>query len=157
VHGVAADVLEVQADLATMTGNVAQVFLDDDEWAKTLAASFRALRPGGWLVFETRRPERQAWLEWNREDSFSSVEIAGVGVVQSWHDVLDVSLPFVTFRGTIVFVDDGATLTSDSTLRFRSQDEIEASLEAAGFRVRDVREAPDRPGKEFVFLATSSQ
>jgi hypothetical protein len=64
-----------------------------------------------------------------------------------------VSLPFVTFRGTFAFHADGTTLTSDSTLRFRTRDEIVASLEVARFRVDEVREAPDRPGKEYVFLA----
>ena len=153
VHGVAADLPPIQSDLATMTGNVAQVFLEADEWAETLRAAHRVLEPGGWLVFEARRPEREAWLEWNREDSFSTLEIPGVGVVESWYEVIDVSLPFVTFRGTIVFGHDGTTLTSDSTLRFRSRDEIASSLEALGFRLDDVRDAPDRPGKEHVFLA----
>ena len=43
-------------------------------------------------------------------------------------------------------------ITSDSTLRFRDRGELEASLAAAGYRVLDVREAPDRPGREFVFI-----
>ena len=153
VQGVATDLPPIQADLATMTGNVAQVFLEEDEWSETLRAAHRVLKPGGRLVFEARRPEREAWLEWNREDSFSTLEIAGVGVVESWYDVVDVSLPLVTFRGTIVFEADGSKLTSDSTLRFRSREEIEASLLAASFRVGEVREAPDRPGDEYVFFA----
>jgi hypothetical protein len=105
-------------------------------------------------VFESRRPERAAWLEWNPVDSFQRAEIDGVGVVESWNEVLEVSMPYVTFCGTTVFHADGAVLTSESTLRFRGVDELTASLEAAGFRVADVREAPDRPGKEHVFLAT---
>ena len=153
VHGVATDLPPIRADLATMTGNVAQVFLEEDEWAETLRAAHRVLEPGGWLVFEARRPEREAWLEWNRAESFSTLEIPGVGVVESWYELVDVSLPFVTFRGTIVFQHDRTTLTSDSTLRFRSRDEIAASLQAVGFRIDDVRDAPDRPGKEHVFLA----
>ena len=40
-----------------------------------------------------------------------------------------------------------------STLRFRTRAEVEASLVAAGFAVADVRDAPDRPGRELVFLA----
>ena len=154
VHRVATDLPEMQVDLATMTGNVAQVFLEDDEWAETLVAVHRVLRPGGALVFESRRPERQAWLEWNPVDSYERVVAEGVGDVETWNEVVDVSLPFVTFRSTIVFHADGTTLTSRSTLRFRTADEIAASLEAANFRLDEVREAPDRQGKEHVFLAT---
>jgi len=153
IHGVAPDVLPHQADLVLMTGNVAQVFLDDSEWAGTLDAVRQMVRPDGWLLFETRRPERQGWLEWNPEDSYNETDIPGVGSVASWYEVLNVELPFVTFRGTIRFQHDGAELVSDSTLRFRSGDEIISSLRTCGFTVADIRDAPDRPGKEFVVLA----
>jgi hypothetical protein len=53
----------------------------------------------------------------------------------------------------LVFGADGAVLTSDSTLRFRGRDELANSLAAAGLVVDDVRDAPDRPGREFVFVA----
>jgi hypothetical protein len=53
-----------------------------------------------------------------------------------------------------MFASDGAVFTSsDSTLRFRSRDEDLASLAAAGFAVIDVRDTPDRPGLELVFVA----
>jgi hypothetical protein len=45
-------------------------------------------------------------------------------------------------------------LTSDSTLRFRSHDELTHSLLAAGLVADEVRDAPDRPGREFVFIAS---
>ena len=41
----------------------------------------------------------------------------------------------------------------DSTLRFRSRVELEASLASAGFELLEVRDAPDRPGAEWVFIA----
>ena len=44
-----------------MTGNVAQVFVSDEDWHTTLAAVREHLAPGGWFVFETRRPEVRAW------------------------------------------------------------------------------------------------
>ena len=66
-------------------------------------------------------------------------------------------LPLVSFRYTYTFLAGRsgrrAVLTSDSTLRFRGRDELESSLAAQGFRVLDVRDAPDRPGREFVFIA----
>ena len=81
-----------------MTGNVAQVFLTDAEWAATLRAAYAALRPGGHLVFETRDPAAKAWLEWNRERSYQRTVVAGVGPVLTWGDVLDVSGDLVSFR-----------------------------------------------------------
>ncbi len=154
LHGDATSLPAMQVDLATMTGNVAQVFITDDEWAATLQGVHAALRPGGRLVFETRDPARRAWLGWTREESFTRTEIPGVGTVQSWHELTDVSGELVTFRSVTVFEADDAVLTSDSTLRFRNRDEVTASLQAAGYELDEVRDAPDRPGREFVFVAS---
>ncbi|MEU9289175.1 class I SAM-dependent methyltransferase [Streptomyces sp. NPDC048275] len=143
----------LQVDLATMTANVAQAIVDPKIWQETLRRAYESLRPDGRLVFETRDPARRAWHEWNREDSYRVTEIPGVGAVESWVEVTDVSWPLVTFRWTYVFAADGQVLTSDSTLRFRERNEVESDLFAQGYVVDDVREAPDRPGREFVFLA----
>ena len=140
-------------DLVTMTGNVAQVFLAGHEWEATLAAARGALRDGGHLVFETRDPSYQAWREWNREATHRLVDVPDIGPVETWTDLVDVTLPFVSFRQTFVFASDGATYASDSTLRFRERAEVEGELEASGFSVEDVRDAPDRPGRELVFVA----
>ncbi|MFF9345602.1 class I SAM-dependent methyltransferase [Streptomyces sp. NPDC014734] len=143
----------LQVDLATMTANVAQAIVDPGSWQKTLQRAYEALRPGGHLVFETRDPARRAWEEWTREHSYRVTEIPGVGSVESWVQLIEVSQPLVTFRWTCVFAADGQVLTSESTLRFRERDEVETDLVAHGYVVQDVRDAPDRPGKEFVFLA----
>jgi SAM-dependent methyltransferase len=143
----------LQVDLATMTGNVAQDIVDPPTWHRTLRAVHEALRPGGRLVFETRDPARRAWEAWTREESYGVTEIPGVGSVESWVQVTEVCLPLVTFRWTYVFAVDGQVLTSDSTLRFREREEVERDLVTHGFVVEQVRDAPDRPGREFVFLA----
>lgn len=80
-------------------------------------------------------------------------EIQGVGAVESWVELTNVSGPKVTFRSTVVFGSDGEVLTSDSTLRFRERGEVEADLVAQGYVLDGVRDAPDRPGREFVFFA----
>ncbi|MFT4296780.1 MAG: class I SAM-dependent methyltransferase [Micropruina sp.] len=143
----------LQVDLATMTGNVAQVFLSDADWTATLAGIHRALRPGGRLVFESRDPARRVWQDWLRDWTPQRVEVAGVGVVESWGKVTRVAVPFVTFDGAVSF-PDGTVVPTSSTLRFREREELEASLAATGFRVDEVRDAPDRSGHEFVFVAT---
>lgn len=145
--------LDPRVDLAVMTGNVAQVFLTDQEWASTLTALRRVVRTGGHLVLETRRPEQQAWRGWNRAETHAHTRLDDGEVVETWCDLLTVELPHVTFRRTYVFSSDGAVLESHSTLRFRERSEVESALGQAGFEVSEVRDAPDRPGHEMVFVA----
>jgi SAM-dependent methyltransferase len=153
VVGHATTLPRLQVDLATMTGNVAQIFLTDEDWAATLRATNAAVRPAGRLVFETRDPANEAWRDWTRTRSFTRAAIPGVGNVETWEDLIEVTLPLVTFWSTIRLESTGQTLVSRSTLCFRAKDEIADSLRDAGFTVDEVRDAPDRPGREFVFVA----
>ena len=141
-------------DLVTMTANVAQVYLTDEEWRQTLLKVREVLNPEGRLVFETRNPAVHAWRDWNREHTYAQIELANGERVQGWAEVTDVQGPLVSFRWTYVFQSDGAVLTSDSTLWFRTLGEVTESLHEAGLREDDVRDAPDRPDREFVFIAT---
>ncbi|TWF83375.1 class I SAM-dependent methyltransferase [Streptomyces capillispiralis] len=162
IHGDATALPPLRVDLATMTANVAQAIADPDLWHGTLRGAHAALRPGGRLVFETRDPARRAWEEWTREKSYGRTRVPGVGTVEHWVEVTGVDGPLVTFRSTYVFAADAAdaadaagpeVLTSDSTLRFRERQEVEADLAGHGYVVEEVRDAPDRPGREFVFVA----
>ena len=74
------------------------------------------------------------------------------GWFTAWTQLTDVSPPFVSFHHIVRF-DGGDELLSDSTLRFRDRQEVAESLERAGFAVLEVRDAPDRPGLELVFVS----
>jgi len=153
IHGDATSLPPMQVDLATMTANVAQAIVDQAEWEGTLRGVRAALRPGGHLVFESRDPTYRAWEEWNRSASYRTTQIEGVGKVESWVEVTNIDGPLVSFRWTWVFDSDGEVLTSESTLRFRERDEVEATLVAQGYVLDEVRDAPDRPARELVYLA----
>lgn len=153
IKGDAASLPPMQVDLATMTGNVAQVFLTDEHWIATLDGLRGTLRPNGRLTFEVRDPAAQAWRNWNRDETYRRLDLPAGGGVETWQEILSVSPPTVTFRHIFHFASDHATLVSESTLRFRSPEEIESSLLRAGLAVEDVRGAADRPGLEFVFIA----
>jgi SAM-dependent methyltransferase len=153
IDGDATAVTSTDRDVAVLTGNAAQAIVDPEDWDRTLRAIWHCLRPGGRLIFETRVPAARAWETWTRDATYSAVDVEGVGLVTSWLEVTSIEWPLVTFGGTWTFASDGATLTSSSTLRFRERDEVEADLASAGFTLIDVRDAPDRPGKEYVFIA----
>ncbi|MGI8700453.1 MAG: class I SAM-dependent methyltransferase [Nocardioidaceae bacterium] len=148
---------DLQVDMATMTGNVAQAIVSDQDWSATLQGIRGALRPTGTLLFETRDPAQRAWTHWNREETYRQTAIPQVGTVTSWCELLKVSDELVSFRWTYVFAADAGVLTSDSTLRFRSRDLVTRTLSEAGFAVEQVRDAPDRPGLELVFVARVSR
>ena len=136
-----------------MTGNVAQVFLTDAEWTSALADTHRALAAGGVFIFEARNPKSHCWEKWDRSNTHKRVVSPSLGLVESWCDVTDVSLPFVSFQWSFVFEADGAVLTSQSTIRFRTRGETETSLRDAGFKMLDVREPISRFGEALVYIA----
>ncbi|CAM3849133.1 class I SAM-dependent methyltransferase [Deinococcus frigens] len=125
------------ADLAVMTGNVAQVFLDDAEWNGTLRHLHAALRPGGHLAFDSRRPEARAWEGWTRAATHERGDSIH-GPLESWLEVVDVQPGRVHFVGHNVFLQTGENVVVDSELRFHSQREIADSLEEVGFTITDV-------------------
>lgn len=144
-------------DLVVMTGHVAQVFLTDEAWAEVLGAAARLLASGGRLAFETRDPDDQAWTRWTPHLTREQV-VADDGTVSTgWVEVTSVEDGLVTFDGHTV-LEDGIDRVSTSTLRFRSIDEIHASLRAAGLETVTVHGdwdgGPVRPGtSELVVVA----
>ena len=123
------------ADLAYMTGNVAQVFQDDAAWIEALAGLNLALRPGGSLAFESRNPAARAWEAWGPEATYQRF-MSPYGEMECWLEVTDVTEKTVSFTGHNIFLATGERLVVNSTLRFRTLAEIQASLRQCGFIVQ---------------------
>ncbi len=118
VEGDASALGTPEADLLVMTGNVAQVFLDDADWLTALAAIHAALRPGGYLAFESRNPEDRAWQRWNRSASYKQFDSPN-GPMESWVELVSVGDGRVSFEGHNVFISTGEVVVVKSELRFR--------------------------------------
>lgn len=142
-----------QYDLATMTANVAQVFLEDHEWLANLGAIRTCLRPGGHLAFESRLPSDRGWERWTKELSHRVVKVQGEGPVEDWVQVTRIDGELVTFDSPTIFLADGERIDSTSTLRFRTQEALERSLSAAGFAEIEVRDLPYAPGRGWLIIA----
>jgi hypothetical protein len=57
----------------------------------------------------------------------------------------------------VLAVETADVLASNSTLRFRTVDELDSSLAQAGSVIDEVCEAPDRPSREFIVIASPKQ
>lgn len=152
LQGTSARIPAGDADLITMTGNVAQVFLGLDELEVVFNDCARGLRPGGHLVFETRNPAARAWEEWSQQPA-RTLNVEGIGEVTVTSNVGQVDLPFVAFTQIYRFQTTHGSIGSRSRLRFHSEPEVTSALKAADFTVNEIRDTPDRPGKEWVFIA----
>ena len=161
VEGDAARLEEAGADLALMTGHVAQVIADDQGWAWTLAAIRRALRPGGRLAFESRNPAAREWASWTPQASRRRFRHPALGQVEVWYQLTGVRGDLVSSEVHYRFAASGDHLVSANRLRFRTRAELARSLAEAGFSVERVfgdwdrrPVGPERP--ELIFVAARS-
>jgi SAM-dependent methyltransferase len=138
IEGDARGLEETGADLALMTGHVAQIIGDDGAWRATLAAIHRALRPGGRLAFESRNPEARAWLTWTPELSRRRIVDAAQRQVDVWFEAVEVQGERLRYELHYRFVSSGEEVVSHAELRFRTAAGLTASLQEAGFVVHDV-------------------
>lgn len=159
IDGGAADVGAAEADLAIMTGHVAQFFLDDGEWRDALDALHAALTPGGHLAFESRNPSAREWEQWTRACAGVVVDPVS-GPIETWTDVQDVRDGIVSCTNHYVFTTTGEELTSPARLRFRTAAELTTDLQEAGFVVESVygnwdRRPPGATAPELVYISVS--
>jgi SAM-dependent methyltransferase len=137
IVGDATSVGTPDADLAIMTGHVAQFFLTDETWHATLAALHVALRSGGRLAFESRNPEAREWEAWTREASWFADDPTA-GRIETWTEVHDLRDGIVSCATHYAFAGTGQELASPIRLRFRTEEELTQSLADAGFAVERV-------------------
>ncbi|WP_369244282.1 class I SAM-dependent methyltransferase [Streptomyces sp. R41] len=87
VEGTSTGLPDASFDVAVMTSNVAQLLVEDDAWARTLGDLYRALVPGGRVVFDSRDPKACTWERWNPVDSRRRIELPSRHGVTSWTKV----------------------------------------------------------------------
>ncbi|MEU7846322.1 methyltransferase domain-containing protein [Micromonospora parva] len=161
IEGTSALLPERAFDVAVLTSHVAQFFVDDAEWAGTLADLRRALVPSGRLVFDARDPADRRWELWNPVDSQRRISLPDDGEVRAWTDVTGVRDAVIDFTHHYHFAD-GERLVSSASLRFRTEAELRDSLTTADFVVDRVyggwRHEPVGHGDgEFVVIARAGR
>ncbi|RLP98852.1 class I SAM-dependent methyltransferase [Micromonospora sp. CV4] len=161
IEGTSAVLPDGAFDVAVLTSHVAQYFVDDAEWARTLADLHRALAPGGRLVFDARDPADRRWERWNPVDSPRRIRLPDGDEVRAWTETTGVRDDAVSFTHHYHFAD-GEELLSSATLRFRTEAQLRDSLGTAGFTVDRIhggwrREPVGQGDGEFLVIAHASR
>ncbi|MBN3757804.1 class I SAM-dependent methyltransferase [Paraburkholderia sp. Tr-20389] len=159
IEGDATRLGALDADLAVMTGHVAQVFLDDAGFVATLVAAHAALRRGGKLAFESRNPVVSPWTTWTPQQSRRVIDDTQHGAVEIWQQLVDVQAGRVRFDTVYRFTACDDTVVSTSELRFRTQTELSEALRKAGFSEMEwfgdwSRSPVDETSRELIVVAT---
>lgn len=151
----------LQADMVLMTSHVAQFFLDDNEWQAMLKVFYKALTPGGHIVFDSRTPIFPPYQTWPTEELPRRVESHAVGPIDWWYKLLEIKENRVRYQLYYHFINSDETVVSTDELIFRSREELTKSLEDAGFKVETVYgdwdgclATPTSP--EMIFLASKT-
>jgi SAM-dependent methyltransferase len=142
IDGGAAEIGRPGADLAIMTGHVAQFFLTDDSWQEVLGYLRAALRPGGHLAFESRNPAAREWENWTSANVWRGVDPV-LGAITSWSEVVGEHDGIVSYAIHHVF-EDGVDVVSPCELRFRTSEELLSTLTTASFSLERVFGSWDR-------------
>jgi len=145
------------AELAVMSGHVAQVFTTDEAWLAALRDLHRALVPGGLLAFESRNPAARKWEAWTRELTLRTVETPD-GAVEFWHETANVDLPLVSYDTLTRNLRTGQASANRDVLAFRDEPTLRATLERADFDVQHVygnwdRTDPAATSPELIVIA----
>lgn len=158
IDGDASRLGDDEYDLAVMTGHVAQIIADDEDWRLTLAAIRRALRPGGRLAFESRDPAARGWEAWTPETSRRVLDGGELGTIEVWSQSTVVRGERVSSDLHYRFASSGEVLISHGEFRFRPRADLTRSLTEVGFSVQHVfgdhQRGPVKDGSpELVFVA----
>lgn len=128
----------LKADLVLMTSHVAQFFYEDSEWNKMLSASYKALNPGGHILFDSRQHLKKSFETWPTETNRRRKEDPTHGPIEWWCKLLNTDEKYAHYELHYLFLNMGEEVISSDKLVFRSEAELRSSLEATGFSVEMV-------------------
>lgn len=144
-------------DLVIMTSHVSQFFTTQEEWIKALEDIYNALKPGGYILFDSKNPALKPWTKWNRVNSSRTLNTPE-GEVESWTELVSFRDNKVRCEIHYLFNDTQEKLISDMELIYRIESEVIKDLEVAGFKIEETygnwdgsEIAEDSP--ELIFLA----
>lgn len=120
-------------DLAICMGHAFQVFLDERAVSTLLRTIHKSLNSGGKFIFESRNPLVRSWQSWANNSHVLHSQV--FGDIQCKTAVRSYENGLLTFANIYEFQRDGEIMSSTSTLRYFTHDQIIEQLYKAGFSI----------------------
>lgn len=135
IVGDSADLATNAFDAVIMTANVAQVFLTEESWRDVVADVYRALKPGGHFIFDTRNPLAKVWEQWEEDTTPDRAKNLVTGEpLEIWTTYDGMVDDVFKFYETVKNVHTGEVVVREKMeLKFRTQETICDSLMEANF------------------------
>ncbi|UBH21676.1 class I SAM-dependent methyltransferase [Macrococcus armenti] len=119
-----------------MTANVAQVFIEEENWDQTLNNVYNSLTHNGHFIFDVRNPLVKSWIEWeNDETPDIAFHPITDEVLEIWTEYEGFKNNVYTFYETVKNKNTNEIIIKKQMqLIFRDYDEIMHSLFNIGFK-----------------------
>ena len=146
-------------DLILMTGHAFQILLTDADALAVLETMRSNLKESGTVAFETRNPR----IDWAREWS-ERTRLLPLSTGEQFLETLEITgrnSESISFQTSYRFPQE--TLTTSSTLRFPSREQLESLITRSGLLVRkvlgdwDARPFDPARSREIIFIAKLAQ
>lgn len=118
-----------------MTGNVAQVFINETSWQKTITDVYKSLETHGHFIFDTRNPIVKPWLKWELDDTpdYAIHPVTGEQL-EIWTEYDGFIDGIYTFSEKVIRKKTNEIILHEKMkLKFRSYEEILQTLNKIGF------------------------
>ena len=135
IVGDSSNLQTTEFDAVIMTANVAQVFLTGESWQHVITDVYRALKPGGHFIFDTRNPLAKVWEQWEKDltpdHAINPISGEPLEIWTAYEGFID---NVFTFYETVKNVRTGEVVIHEKMqLKFRVQEEIHDALQQVGF------------------------
>lgn len=127
-------VLDAPVPLVTIPFRAFLHNLEDVDQQATLAACYRALRPGGRLALNVFNPDLSIARRWADKSARHYEPFDAAGRIEAHHE-FDVATPRRIVTSKLRWREGGATRRGALTLRYVTRKEMERLLREAGFTV----------------------
>lgn len=135
IVGDSTNLLASAYDVVIMTANVAQVFLTDEIWTRTISDVYGSLNNGGHFIFDTRNPLAKVWEEWEKDDTpDTATDLESGDPLEIITEDEGLTGEVYTFYESVRNTRSGQLLAHvKMQLRFRTYEALVESLKGAGF------------------------